>query len=213
MAKRNLVILGLWVLIALCLFLLLGAMLVYIRTGGQEQARGPSTEAPAGWEWVREGLPERTVELLAGLPDSKEPPLPGVEAALGTWEYSADIAGTRHVLLFSSDGTLFRGRWYQGITADDTLNAPTPTVRDGLVFDYPRYVPMAWDGTSTNGFQVQVDTQYPDGSWSDPEIYFTDDRTMIHIHGGANPGRWRVRKLSAKGYGPWSEYVSFECVR
>jgi len=174
---------------------------------------GIQVSAPDGWRWARSGIERESVLILAGSPKSDYDRKNMLKDELETWEYDTEINGAVHKLLFNRDGYVSFFRWYEGISADDTLRAPNPTVNKKLVIDFPRCVPMAWDGASSNGYQVEAQVQYPGGSWSEPKSYFTQNKVAVHQHTGANDGRWRVRKLSLVGYGPWSDYVEFSCSR
>jgi hypothetical protein len=70
--------------------------------------------------------------------------------------------GATHTLKFIG-GFLIGCQWYEGLKADGSLPAPELAMPKGMRIDYPRCVPMAWKGNSPNGYQVDAESQYPDG--------------------------------------------------
>ena len=174
---------------------------------------GIQVGAPDDWRWARDGLQLAAVRSLVGPPKSEQviPPLHAEDGDATIWTYDSDIAGATHTLKFIG-GFLIGCQWYEGLKADGSLPAPELAMPKGMRIDYPRCVPMAWKGNSPNGYQADVEIQYPDGRWAPSATYFTKQKKAVHQH-GANAGRWRVRMLSARGFGPWSDYVPFECVR
>jgi hypothetical protein len=164
---------------------------------------GIEVGAPDGWRWARDGISKDAIRLLAGEPQRQDSMF---------WEYDTNIPGTSHKLLFNDDGFLIGCRWYDGLQPDKTLDAPQPASPQKLKIDFPRCVPMVWQGKSSNGYQVEVCLTGPD-AWTSAGTYFTANNVAVHQHTGMNAGRWRVRKLSLRGFGPWSEEVEFECIK
>ncbi|MCF7848837.1 MAG: hypothetical protein K9M45_08315 [Kiritimatiellales bacterium] len=164
---------------------------------------GIQVGAPDEWRWARDGLQKKSVLELAGAPDRKQGHV---------WEYDSNIKGAYHIFYFNDVGFLSGCGWYVEAQADESLNAPKVEISTNLRIDYPRCVPMSWSGESDNGYEVEVDIKHP-AKWIHSSTYFTRNEMTVHQHTGANKGRWRVRKLSLKGYGPWSGYVNFECIR
>jgi len=173
---------------------------------------GIQVGAPDDWRWARDGLQHAAVRRLVGDPKSVKtikPHHPG-DGDLTIWVYDSDIAGATHTLKFIR-GFLIGCQWYEGLKADNSLPAPEIATPKGVRIGGPRCVPMAWKGNSPSGYQVDVEIQYPDGRWAPSATYFTKQTKAVHQHTGANAGRWRVRMLSAHGFGPWSDNVQFEC--
>lgn len=174
---------------------------------------GIQVGAPDAWRWARDGIEMDSVVILAGQPTKKAIPPQSLPNALTTWEYPSDIDGANHRLIFNEDGLLMFCEWYSGFGEDKSLLPPSPAIANRLEIEYPRCVPLAWTGNTEIGYQAEVDIYIPKGEWTHSARYFTKNNRTVHLHTGANAGRWRVRALSTKGYGPWSEYVEFKCIR
>jgi hypothetical protein len=177
------------------------------RSNGFSQPRlndGIEVGAPDSWRWARDGISKAALRVLAGEPrqDSGQ-----------VWLYDANIAGTSHKLLFDEGGFLVGCTWYDGLQPDRSLDTPHPVSLEKLKIDFPRCAPMAWEGESSNGYQVEVYIRMGPDAWTSDGTYFTTNNVAVHQHTGMNAGRWRVRKLSLLGYGPWSEDVEFECIK
>lgn len=200
------------ILSSLLTLLMMGCDSAYEDFSRERLNDGIQVGAPDDWRWARDGLQRKAVLLLAGEPKADYNSKSMRKAELGTWEYETEIKGVFHQLFFNRDGLLVFCEWYDGILEDPLLDAPQIAFSKKLKINYPRCVPAVWSGESENGYQVEVDIKYPD-KWGHSATYFTRNRNTVHKHTGANEGRWRVRKLSMKGYGPWSEYVEFECIR
>lgn len=151
------------------------------------------------------------VKRLMGEPASVGPKLPQVPGSLQTITYASDVKGAEHHLSFYNDGLLCSCSWYQGIAEVPGVAAPVPAIQDGLVVSGQRIVPIKWKGEAARGFQVEVEIQHPDGKWAPSQTYFTSNHGVAHQHTGDNPGRWRVRALTAEGAGAWSAHVGFAC--
>ena len=174
---------------------------------------GIQVGAPNDWRWARDGIEMKSVRVLMGDPIEEHDQEGMMKNELGTWRYTSEIEGAIHHLLFNRDGFLVGCRWYVGIDEDPSLDKPKPSIKENLKIDYPRCVPMKWEGDISHGYEIDVQIRHPDGTWSDSASYYTSNNIAIHQHTGSNEGRWRVRQLSKKGYGPWSEWVEFECIR
>lgn len=173
---------------------------------------GIQVGAPDDWRWVRDGLPRESVLLLAGNPIKDYDPKEIKERELGVWEYKTEIEGAVHRLAFDRDGLLRFCEWYKEMKEDPSLSAPTAVSSGMPEIRFPRCMPMVWTGDSENGYEVAVEILH--GNQRDQSAnYFTKNKRAVHQHTGMNEGRWRVRKLSFKGFGPWSEYVEFKCVQ
>ena len=174
---------------------------------------GIFVSAPDNWRWARDGIEKQVLLQIAGDPitgktDTASTSIPG---ELVHWTYATEIPGTVHTFSINREGFVVFARWYEGLADDNAAEIPHPLGNGNLSVRYPRCVPMAWSGRSEIGFHVEVDIQYPSGEWHHESEYFTRNHAAIHQHTGANPGRWRVRTLTTKGAGPWSEYVTFKC--
>ena len=173
---------------------------------------GIEVDAPDGWRWARDGIQDKSMRILAGEPDRIDPASKALKNSLGSWEYITEIAGTKHRFFFNVDGFFVGCKWYENLQEDTSLDAPTVSFTEKLSIKFPRCVPMVWDGESENGFEVFAEIQIGE-KWEQSANYFTKNNRAVHLHTGKNEGRWRVRKLSLKGYGPWSEYVEFKCTQ
>lgn len=172
---------------------------------------GISVGAPDAWRWIRDGIHLDNVKRLMGEPKALGPKFPQVPGSLQTITYASDVKGAEHHLSFYNDGLLFSCSWYEGIADAPGVAAPVPAIEDGLAVSGPRIVPIKWKGKAERGFQVEVEIQHPDGKWAPSQTYFTSNHEVAHLHTGDNPGRWRVRAMTAEGAGAWSERVGFTC--
>ena len=164
--------------------------------------------APDDWRWCRDGISMANFKMMAGEPADPGPQIPGLEPNL---LYKSDIEGSMHRFVFDTDGILLFANWYENLKEDKTVKAPKPAIASGLKVLSTRLIPIVWAGEAKTGFQVEVDILLPSGKWEDTRTYITRNTRLIHQHGGANKGRWRVRSLSPKGAGAWSDYVEFSC--
>ncbi len=172
---------------------------------------GIAVEAPDNWRWVRDGIHLRHFLVLAGEPETNQ--TKGLNAGeLGAVTYKSNIENVYHQFLFDSKGLLRFSEWYVNIPDDLKINSPKTAIKNNLKIPYPRMVPISWTGKSSNGYEIQVDIMYPDGQWVLSKKYYTSQNTVVHQHTGANAGRWRVRALSNKGGGVWSNFVEFKCI-
>ena len=172
---------------------------------------GIAVEAPDNWRWVRDGIHLRDFFLLAGEPEKNNAKVL-MSGALGIVTYKSNIEGAHHEFLFDKNGFLRFSKWYINLKDDPKIKSPDTIIQNNLKISYPRMVPISWKGTSENGYEVQVDIKIPNGPWTLSKKYYTSQNRMVHQHTGANAGRWRVRALSNKGGGAWSDFVVFTCV-
>ena len=172
---------------------------------------GIEVGAPDQWRWIRDGLNHEAIQILAGVPAHKNNAIKSIPHSLGVWKYKTEIPDVYHELIFSQKNQLVSCQWYKGMKEDSSLIAPKSLITKRLLIDYPRSVPISWTGDSTNGYEVEVEIMYPNGKWDKSYTYFTSDTKAVHQHTGDNIGRWKVRKISKIGYGPWSNTTEFEC--
>lgn len=178
----------------------------------QRLNNGIAVEAPDDWRWVRDGIHLRDFLLLAGEPQTNRTEGLMIAGALGTVTYRSNIEGAYHEFAFDKNGFLRFSEWYIDLKDDPKINSLNTTIQNNLKIPYPRMVPISWAGESTNGYEIQVDIKYPNGQWVLSKKYYTSQNSVIHKHSGKGTGRWRVRALSNKGGGAWSDFVIFTCL-
>ncbi len=86
----------------------------------------------------------------------------------------------------------------------------------GSVYDhFPRYLDLRWYPSSGRypmryRLECQAGGVYP-GEWQEHLVgkYEADIPYLLYLHGGSQPGRWRVKAVNAVGESGWSKWREF----
>jgi hypothetical protein len=182
-------------------------------------AWGNPSPTPEVWQKITLGMREADVEKLLGTPLSFSLSQNITRKYYGMISEPTEIVPVSlSFFVFFKNGLVIKKQdpWGGGVSVGGVPSIPVPMYpyQNQKFQHYPRWLDIRWHPSAGNA-PIDYLVECEMGSTDNPPLWFTKStRECSHpylalLHGGSQPGRWRVKARNAAGSSEWSDWQIF----